>query len=135
MSYKSKFERQIAKDLKEAGVKFKYEAYTYTFQVQEPGKLSCGDCGSTDILREKSYTPDFFLSSGIVIETKGKCLAVHRREFEAFKDAFPEVDFRLVFIRNNLLQRRGKQRYGDWAEKVGIPYAIGGIPQEWLDEN
>lgn len=26
-----------------------------------------------------------------------------------------------------------KFRYSDWADKNGIPYAIGSIPDEWLD--
>lgn len=133
-NYKSNFERYIAECLEEAEIDFTYESYTYTFEVPEPGKLSCGSCGSRDILRTKSYTPDFFLKNGIIIETKGKCLTKHRREFEAFKDAFPDEDFRILFIRNNLLRKKGLYRYGDWAEKVGIPYAIGELPQEWIKE-
>lgn len=133
MKYRSAFEERLAQQLEEAGVEFEYEKYTYTFDVPVGQRLVCDECGGNSIVREKRYTPDFFLPNGMVIEAKGKLLAEHRRVFEAFKLAFPEEDFRLIFMRDNLLRKRGKHRYSDWARSAGIRYSIGRIDPEWLE--
>lgn len=39
----------------------------------------------------------------------------------------------MLFQNNPKLHKASSQRYSDWCEKRGIPYAIGSIPEEWLN--
>ena len=78
------------------------------------------------------YTPDFFLTNGIVIETKGRFTALDRKKALAMVEQHGQIDYRLLFMRDNRLSRSSKTRYSQWAKKHSIPYAIGRVPAEWF---
>jgi hypothetical protein len=82
----------------------------------------------------RSYTPDFFLSNGIIIETKGLFTAANRKTMVAVMEQHPDIDLRLVFMRNNKIHRKSTMRYADWASKNGFKYSIATIPDEWIKE-
>jgi hypothetical protein len=117
MTYRSKFEEQIAKGLDKEGHVYLYEPSKITYQ------LVC------------SYTPDFHLPNGVIIEAKGFLKPADRRKMIAVKKQHPELDIRFVFQRNNQLSKGSKHTYMSWAEKNGFPACVWPhIPSDWFDD-
>lgn len=90
---------------------------------------------------EKDYNPDFTITtkSGniIYIEAKGLGRAFTydvRAKMDAVKKNNPELDIRIVFMRDGPLRKGGKMRASDWAEKAGYPFCVGSIPPDWFEE-
>lgn len=76
------------------------------------------------------YIPDFVIQTHagkIFIECKGYFRPEHKRKMAAVRRQHPELDIRIVFYN----QRSTNVK---WADKLGIKYAIGSIPKEWLNE-
>ena len=134
MKYRSKFEARVAQSLKDRGCAFSYELYTYDYSVPLPKRSArCMTCGGQAETTQK-YTPDFLLENGITIETKGYFKAEHRKTYKAFVEQHPDVDFRLVFMADSKIHRKGDNRYSDWCKANGFKYAIKDIPDEWIKE-
>ena len=131
--YASGFELDIAEDLKEKGEDFGYEEQTFELWLPVHRGHQCAECGHGRVLKRANYTPDFFLSNGIIVESKGRFTALDRRKAMAIVEQY-DVDYRLVFEYDNKLSRSAKQRYSEWCEKQGIKYAIKRVPTEWLSE-
>jgi hypothetical protein len=115
---RSKFEERFEADLQSRGVSYDYEPDTFRYVIPT------------------SYTPDFKIGS-MYIETKGYHPGIREylSGFVHFKRQNPEIDVRFVFDIGITNKKLGKvQTFGSWAEKHGIKYAEGTIPQEWLDE-
>ena len=86
-------------------------------------------------LRYRTYTPDFELDNGIIIETKGKFDPDDRRKHLEIKRQHPELDIRFVFSNAKAKINKGaKQRNFEWCEKNGFKWAHRIIPEEWLQE-
>lgn len=83
-----------------------------------------------------NYIPDFEVStpSGIkfFLEVKGYFRTADQVKMKAVKTANPSADIRIVFQKNNKINKHSKMHYSDWADKYGFPYAIGAVPEEWL---
>jgi len=78
---------------------------------------------------------DFWLpKQKILIEAKGVFTADNRKKHLALQEEYPELDIRFVFQRDNWLTRKHATKYSDWCEKNCFKYAIGSIPEEWLNE-
>lgn len=117
--YRSGLEEDTAAYLKKKKVKFTYEKE----------KIKWVD------LKVRTYTPDFVLANGIIIETKGRFISVDRRKHKEIKKQFPELDIRFVFDNSRAkLYKGAKSSYGDWCKKHGFKYADKVIPDEWLEE-
>ena len=117
--YRSRFEKEIADRLKSLSVSFSYETEKIQYKVEE----------------EKTYTPDFILSNGIVIEAKGYFRAGERKKYLQIKKSNPDLDLRFVFQNaNNKINKRSKTTYAQWAEKNGFKWADKTIPMSWLEE-
>lgn len=109
----------MAKYLKKCNIKFTYEKE----------KIKWVD------LKIRTYTPDFVLENGIIIETKGRFISVDRRKHKEIKKQFPDLDIRFVFNNSrSKLYKGAKSSYGDWCKKHGFKYADKTIPKEWLKE-
>lgn len=131
---RSQFERRIAKELYEKGVKYSYE--NIQLEYEEPVRKSrakCGECGSKDLRRVGWYTPDFELDNCIIIETKGRFTAADRRKMLAVRDAHPQLRIVLLFMRDNKIHKRSKTKYSDWCMQNDFEFAIGHPLKEWLD--
>ena len=114
------FEKNTACQLEEAGVPFKYEAHTLSYI--QPSVV-------------KRYIADFWLlRSGIIIETKGRFTAADRQKMAQVIEQNPKLDIRMLFMRDQPLNKGAKMTYSQWCDKRGIKYAIGKIPEEWLKE-
>lgn len=86
-------------------------------------------------LNYRSYTPDFLLPNGIIVETKGRFTTEDRMKHLSIKKQHPNLDIRFVFTNSNAKLRKGsKTSYADWCEKNGFLYADKDVPQEWIDE-
>lgn len=132
---RSKFERRLAKKLDEKGVNYEYEKWSYEYD--EPVKqrrARCLDCGGTNLVRSAWYTPDFFISSGFIVEAKGRFTAADRRKMLAVREFHPELADKLVmvFMRDNKIHKNSDTTYSMWCEAQGIDYAIDEFKEEWL---
>lgn len=117
--YRSGLEIKIKEYLKEHKVPIKYEKV----------KIEWED------LMYRTYTPDFILPNGIIIEVKGRFTSDDRRKHLAVKKQHPNLDIRFVFESSNRkLSKGAKTTYGQWCEKHGFQYYDRIIPQEWLKE-
>ena len=117
--YRSGLEEQTAQHLKDLGVEFTYEKE----------KIKWLDS------KTRTYTPDFVLSNGIIIETKGRFVSTDRRKHKEIKAQYPDKDIRFVFTNSRAkLYKGAKSSYGDWCDKEGFLYADKVIPEEWINE-
>jgi len=120
--YKSGLEDDIADQLTALGLLVNYEKR----------KIKWDD----HMLR--SYTPDFELDNGIIIESKGRFLANDRRKHLEVQKQHPELDIRFVFSNSKAYYSakttKNRKTYGDWCTANGFLYADKLIPKEWIDE-
>jgi hypothetical protein len=86
-------------------------------------------------LRYRTYTPDFQLDNGILIETKGQFDSEDRHKHIEVRRQHPELDIRFVFSNaRSKLYKGSKTTYAQWCEKKGFLWANRVIPEEWLKE-
>lgn len=86
-------------------------------------------------LNYRTYTPDFLLPNGIIVETKGRFTAEDRKKHLEIQKQHPTLDIRFVFTNSKAKIRKGsKTSYADWCTKNNFLYADKDVPQEWLDE-
>jgi len=117
--YRSGLELKTAQYLDNLFIKYKYEKI----------KIEWED------LTYRTYTPDFVLYNGIIIETKGMFTAADRKKHLAIKKQHPHLDIRFVFENSNRKLRKGaKTRYYQWCNKYDFDYYDRIIPEEWLKE-
>ena len=115
--YRSGLEEDISKDLTERGVDFEYEKLKVQWQL----------------LENKTYTPDFKLPKGIIIESKGRFVKADRKKHLVIQDQHPFLDIRFVFSNSrSKLYKGAKSTYGDWCNKHVFLYADKWIPYVWL---
>jgi len=82
-----------------------------------------------------TYTWDFTLDNGIIVETKGVFDAKDRAKHLLVKEQYPELDIRLVFTRSKAPIAKGsKTTLADWCTKHGFKFADKLIPESWLKE-
>lgn len=89
----------------------------------------------TPPLKQRSYTPDFILPNGIIIETKGRFITDDRQKHKAIKAEHPLLDVRFVFSRSKTkISKTSKTTYAAWCEKYGFQFADAYVPREWILE-
>ena len=117
--YRSGLEHTVSIYLKERNHTFMYEEI----------KIEWED------LAYRTYTPDFILNNGIIIETKGRFMAADRRKHIAIKKQHPKLDIRFVFTNSKAkLSKGAKSSYADWCIKNKFRYYDRIIPEDWLKE-
>jgi hypothetical protein len=118
--YRSGLEDKIADQLKSLSVPVKYEERKITYSVPES---------------LHTYTPDFELPNGIIIESKGRFVAADRKKHLLIKQQRPILDIRFVFSNSKAKINKGsKTSYADWCDKFGFLYADKLIPEGWINE-
>jgi len=81
-----------------------------------------------------TYNPDFKLTTGIFVETKGRFVPADRKNHLLIKEQHPEFDIRFVFTSSkNKISKNSKTSYADWCDKNGFLYADKFIPEEWFN--
>jgi hypothetical protein len=115
--YRSGFEQTLANQLKRSGVAFEYETVKLEYQ-----KIA-------------TYTPDFILPNGIIIEAKGVWTVEDRTKHLLVRAQHPHLDIRLVFMNAfNKIRKGSNTTYARWCEKKNILYANKTIPKSWLSQ-
>lgn len=85
--------------------------------------------------REATYTPDFVLRNGIIIESKGIFDVEDRKKHLLIREQHPELEIRFVFSSSrSKLYKGSKTSYAEWCEKNGFLFADKLIPLAWLRE-
>jgi hypothetical protein len=113
--YRSGFEAGVARDLSSRGLsdRVEYEAETLWYSVPKFSRVDFKirtDSGREILVEAKGYFPP---------EDRTKVLRV--------VECNPDVDYRLLFQRND-------PSNVSWARKHRIKYAIGTIPDAWFQE-
>ena len=113
--YRSGFEQTLANQLQRSGVAFEYETIKLEYR-----KIA-------------TYTPDFILPNGIIIEAKGLWTVEDRTKHLLVREQHPHLDIRLVFMNAfNKIRKGSNTTYARWCEKKNIIYANKQIPKSWL---
>jgi hypothetical protein len=117
--YRSGLEDKVAKDLEERGVSYEYETQKIKYDVSEV----------------RTYTPDFILPNGVIIETKGRFTTADRKKHLLIQKQYPDHDIRFVFQNSRAkLYKGAKTTYAQWCDKHGFMWADKRIPDEWLKQ-
>lgn len=115
--YRSGLEDRISKQLKALSVPVKYEEFKIKYEVNEV----------------RTYTPDFELPNGIIIESKGRFVVADRKKHLLVQKQHPDLDIRFVFYNSRgKINKGSKTTYGMWCDKHGFLYADKLIPEEWI---
>jgi len=135
MAYRSGFEKTVAASLSSRGISFKYESICLPFRKPSriTKKLKELHNLPADYTSETlhTYTPDFILENGVVIEVKGRFTSAMRTIMLNVIKWNPELDIRMCFQRDNKLHGGSKSHYSDWCKQHNILYCVGKIPSEW----
>ncbi len=95
--------------------------------------------------KDRTYTPDFPLPNGVIIETKGRFVTADRQKHLLIQAQHPDLDIRFVFTNpNTRIAKKSKTTYAMWCGKHGFKYAkaatpaqvkkgASSIPKEWLE--
>lgn len=112
--FRSGFEGKVALGLKDLGVTFSFEPYKISFV--QPAK-------------QRSYTPDFVLPNGVIIEVKGRFETADRQKHLMIRETHgtPEEggpDIRFLFQSpHQRISKRSKTTYAMWCDKHGFRYS------------
>ncbi|ESY41894.1 endonuclease I [Mesorhizobium sp. LNJC384A00] len=133
--YRSGLEERIAAELADKGIKVTFEGAKVFY---------------TPPLKLRSYTPDFPLPNGIVVETKGRFDTDDRQKHKVIKAEHPDLDIRFVFASEGKPRVDGTRKpragsktklskgspttYANWCDQYGFLYADISIPDAWLNE-
>lgn len=124
MTYRSKFEANVAKEFKNHGIKFVYEPEVVHFIQPE---------------KARKYTPDFRLTfkkgrGSILVETKGRLTSEDRKKLIWVREQNPKIKLVLLFMDSRkTLTKVSKTSYGDWCRKNDFEFYDFrfGLPKEW----
>ena len=120
LGFRSGLEETIYKQIAKQGITPQYETFKIPYVIPASNH---------------TYTPDFQLPNGIIIETKGRFVASDRKKHLLVKKQHPELDIRFVFQNaKGRINKGSKTTYADWCVKNGFIYADKEIPYEWFKE-
>lgn len=86
--------------------------------------------------REATYTPDFVLPNGIVVETKGHFAAADRQKHLLLAKQHPDLDVRFLFSRaTSRIYSGSTTTCAEWCAKHGFLFAQGRVPEDWLADD
>lgn len=117
--YRSGFEGKAAESLRKQGAPVVYEKTKIKYTIPQSNH---------------TYTPDFDLS-GWHLECKGLFSSRDRAKLVLVKAQHPKKIIRILFMRDNYINKGSKTKYSDWARKNGFEYHVsskGEVPKEWL---
>ena len=104
--YRSGLEEKVGEQLKKLNARAEYESFKIPYTVP---------------IIYRTYTPDYLLPNGIVLELKGLFVLEDRKKHLLIKEQYPNLDIRFVFSNSRTKLRKGaKSNYGEWCEKHGF---------------
>lgn len=118
--YLSGLEHKVAAQLASLELPAHYEQYKLRYDV--PARVA-------------TYTPDFVLPNGIIIETKGRFVTADRKKHKLIAECHPGLDIRFVFSNpNGKIGKKSTTTYAMWCDQLGFKYAKLLIPTAWANE-
>jgi hypothetical protein len=118
--WRSGLEEQVGNQLDSLGIDAQYEPCRLCYTKPET---------------PATYTPDFILPNGIIIETKGRFVTEDRKKHKLLKAQHPALDIRFVFsYPNGKIGKKSKTTYAIWCQQYGFQYAAKFVPRAWLYE-
>jgi hypothetical protein len=124
---RSSYEELIRDDLDAKNIKYEYEKLKLTYV-----KERCSHCGHPS--KQGIYTPDFVIGN-IIVECKGRFESSDRTKMLNVQRDNKEISIRLLFQRDNKLNKTSKRTYTQWAKAHNFICAVGNaVPEEWLRE-
>jgi len=119
--YRSGLEKTIASQLRKFRIKFDYEKLVILY---------------TKPAQSSTYTPDFRLANGIIIETKGRFVLADRKKHLLIREQYGyKYDIRFVFSNAKAKIYKGsKTTYADWCIKHNFKFFNKTIPMKWIKE-
>lgn len=118
--FRSGLEQLNAERLEKAGVAVKFEETKLQYIIPET---------------THTYTPDFELPNGILVETKGRLEMEDRKKHILVQAQHPDKDIRFVFQRpTDRISKKSKTTYGQWASANNFKWATKLIPEAWWKE-
>jgi len=118
--FRSGLEKKVAEALAAASVPYEYEKTKITYDV--PSRIA-------------TYTPDFVLDNGIIVEAKGIFDTPDRQKHLLIKAQHPKLDIRFVFSRASAPIYKGSPTtHADWCVKYGFQWAEKLVPLQWTQE-
>ena len=83
-----------------------------------------------------NYCPDFPLTVDghkVYLEVKGYFDDQALKKMDAVTKAYPELDIRMVFEKDNKLSRRKRKKYSDWCNERNIPWILlKNLTKDWI---
>ena len=117
------FEPKVIEDLNNRDKSYTYEAMTIKY----------------DLVGLK-YTPDLVLSSGVIVELKGRFMRKDQKKMLAVRNSHPELDIRFVFQKLKAsIDGAAKRKDGtrmtceEWAKRYNFKYAELIVPEQWFE--
>ncbi|GJE18727.1 hypothetical protein [Methylobacterium marchantiae] len=118
--YRSGLEAKNAKHLEALGAEVLFETFKVPYIIPAS---------------KHHYTVDFRLPNGVLIETKGRWMAVDRAKHLFVRSQYPDLDIRLVFDNPKTVIAPGSSTtVVQWAEKHSFLWSTKLIPEEWVRE-
>lgn len=118
--FRSGLEEKVADQLRSLGIEVKFEQRKVKY---------------TKPARPSTYTPDFELPNGIIVETKGRFVTADRQKHILIKAQHPTLDIRFVFSNSKAkISKTSATTYADWCRKHGFLFADKAIPLGWIKE-
>lgn len=119
-SYRSGLEQTIAQVIKINKHTLRYEELKLSYEIPAS---------------KHTYTPDFVLDNGIIIESKGIFESDDRAKHRLIRQQYPHLDIRFVFSNaNKKLYKGSPTTYAQWCNKYGFKYSNKTIPSSWFKE-
>jgi hypothetical protein len=113
--FRSRYEALVAGNMEKRGIRYQYESRKCKYVVT------------------RNYTPDFELGKDLFIETKGRFTSADRTKLLRVRDQNPDIEIRLLFMRDNRLSKSSLTTYTQWATANGFVSAVGKeVPEEWI---
>jgi len=134
---RSGFEETVRTQLDEMGVRYEYEKYKLEYWKPIRDAV-CFECTGAQVYKRCWYYPDFWLPDHkFYIEAKGKFGQVDRMKMRLVKEAHPDEDIRMLFMRDNLIGRKAQTttRYTEYAERYGMPALVIENLGRWFGES
>jgi len=103
--YRSGFEHRVSDQLKENKIDFGYEDTVIPYIRPET---------------KHTYTIDFTLPNGILVETKGRWVIEDRKKHLLIKKQHPNLDIRIVFMSGKTKIRKGREKTGGRRRKHSV---------------
>lgn len=118
LGFRSGFEVDVNKQILSLGIDPEYEKFKIRYS--KPATLH-------------TYTPDFKLPNGVIIETKGRFILSDRKKHLLIQEQHPELDIRFVFQNPRVkINKSSRTTYADWCDKNGFQYSEKTIPLSWF---